>query len=222
VVRQLWAVVSLVIAPACVPWVVPPSKVGVGGGVVTSVPERLRQSQERDAMGYESTVTAPTDGYGLTAFQASLHPMQLFPSLRARRFDVGAGYRMEKLETLPSPMHGGFFQLDGYPLVNRTANGVTRVGLRGGLDGVYGGPIAGAGFGGSMGVVAEASGNVEGRSFAEGGGGMGVAGLVGGEMGLGAYAGVSYRRFRDGDYWFPSVGVYGTVPGAVGLLCCLK
>lgn len=212
---------AFILAPGCVPFVVPPSQVSVAGGAVSDVPPEWRQIRRQDVTGYETTETAPIDGRSLGVFQASLRPLQLFPDLKARRFDFGVGYGMEKLQMLSSPLHGGFVQVDGYPLMHVSGNAVGRVGVRAGFDALYAGPVAGVGAGGTLAVVAESDAFIPGQGVSGGSGDGAIAALVDGEVGLGAYLGVSYRRFHDGAYWFPSLGVYGRVPAAAGVLCCL-
>jgi hypothetical protein len=205
-----WAVWVLVCAPSgCIPFAVPPGQ-ATAGGATTGQQPRHRASDE-------------AGGYSL---RGGIHPLGMIDEDQSRPFDVGAGYTFERAPRHDGYLHahGPYLELDAFP-VRAHAGAITgRVGLRAIAELLVRDDAGGWGEAGGGGTVALALdvATFANGAFADGSSGGFVAGAAYGEVGVGAYAGVSHRRFPDEAYWLGSAGLSLRLPLAAGVFCCLR
>ena len=204
-----WAVaVTGWASSGCIPFVIPPGQASAGAATTGSA---SKKGPEDDAEGNYS-------------MRAAVHPLGLLDEQHRRTFDFGAGYAVERVARREGQLfaQGPYVEVAAYPWRTRTGNWIARGGVRTSVDTLISDEGWGeAGYGGSVALAFELASFAKG-AFVEGGGGDGVAGVAFGEGGIGAFAGVSHRRFADDAYWLGSAGVSLRIPAAAGVFCCLR
>jgi hypothetical protein len=186
---------------ACIGFAVPPGQASVGGAT-TGATSRSR----------------PETSYAL---RAGVHPLGLIDKYQTRMLDFGLGYAREQV-TDKHLAQGAYLEVAAYPLQAPSGSWTARYGLRTTIDALV--PEEGwdsTGYGTSLALAAEIAGFAKG-AFAGSNSGGGIAGFAHGEGGIGAFAGVGHRRFRDDSYWLASAGFSVRLPAAGGIVCCLK
>ena len=194
------------VSSACFPFVVPPGQASIGGATSGTATRKRVPDDERSY-----------------AMRAAVHPLGLLDRDQTRTLDFGAGYGLERIARREGLVRvgGPYLEAAAYPLKTRMgANWTARYGLRTSvemlaLDDKWGEP----GYGGSVALAVELASFAHGV-FAANNGGSAIVGSAYGEGGIGGFAGVSHRRFRDDAYWLASAGVSFRLPAAVGIACC--
>jgi hypothetical protein len=193
----------------CIPFALPPGQASAAGASTGAQPK----NRARDEVG----------GYSL---RGGVHPLGLVAAHQERTFDIGAGYALERAPREDGYLeaHGPYLELDAFPILARTGSWTARVGVRTLAELLIRDDALGWGEAGGGGTVALA---LDFATFAQGafaaGGKDGFAfGAAYGETGVGAFAGVSHRRFRDEAYWMGSAGLSLRVPLAAGVVCCIR
>jgi hypothetical protein len=189
---------------ACLAFAVPPGQASVGGAT-TGVTARSR----------------PETNYAL---RAGVYPLGLVDKYQTRMLDFGLGYAREQvaLNDERRVAQGPYLEVAAYPLQAPADTWTARYGLRTTVDALV--PEEGwdsTGYGASLALAAELTGFAKG-AFAASNSSEGVAGFAHGEGGIGAFAGVGHRRFRDDSYWLASAGFSVRLPAAGGIVCCLR
>ena len=156
--------------------------------------------------------------------RAGFHPLGLIDEHQTRTVDVGAGYAQENVARKDGQLftQGPYLEVAAYPLQGRTGSWTARYGLRTSFDMLV--PDEGwddTGYGGSLALAVELLTYANG-AFGANGGGDAIVGVARGEGGVGAFAGVSHRRFHDDSYWLASAGLSLRVPATAGVYCCIK
>lgn len=200
---------ALPAATACVPFLVPPTRVSVG-----------RAAHAERAPGSST----PESQQSVTVLRAAAHPLDLADGAEERVVDVGLGYQAEFVSaeaTPPSTVHGPYLELGAYPLRARLGSGV---GLRGGaygtIDGLWRSDSRDSGLGGSLGLLLELAGNSQGAFAGSGSDGSAVAGYARGRWGVGLWGSAALRDFEDGAYRTVAAGVSVRIPLLAGVVCC--
>jgi hypothetical protein len=186
---------------ACIGFAVPPGQASVGGAATST-----------------SSRTQPETSY---AMRAGVHPLGLVDKYQTRLLDFGVGYAREQVAS-KHLAQGPYLEVAAYPLQAPAGSWTARYGLRTTFDALV--PEEGwnsTGYGADLALAAEMTSFARG-AFAASGSGGGVAGFAHGEGGIGAFAGVGHRRFRDDAYWLASAGISVRLPAAGGILCCLR
>lgn len=196
----------------CVPFALPPGQASAGGATTGKAAPR-RAARASDEGG----------GYML---RGAVHPLGLFDGDQNRSVDIGAGYTLERAmrDDGPRQAQGPYLELDVFPVRAHAGPFTARGGVRASGELLVAPDEDGGdevGGGGTLALAIELASFAEG-AFASGSGGNGVAGVAYGEVGVGAYAGVSHRRFPSDDYWMASAGLSLRVPAAAGFVCCLR
>jgi hypothetical protein len=192
---------------ACVPFVIPPGQASVGGATTGT-----------------ASRTPSTHDEGSYAMRAGFHPLGLIDEHQARTFDVGAGYALERVARTDGQLfaQGPYLEVAAYPLRGRTQSWTARYGLRTSVDVLVADEgWDAAGYGAGLALAIELLTYANGP-FSSGGGADVVVGVARGEGGIGAFAGVSHRRFQDDSYWLASAGLSVRVPAAAGIFCCMN
>jgi hypothetical protein len=206
-----WAAwLGLVCAPSgCIPFALPPGQASAAGATTGEQP-RNRASDE-------------VGGYSL---RGGVHPLGMIDDQQERPVDVGAGYALERAPREHGYLHahGPYLEIDAFPVRAHMGSWTARVGVRTLAELLIRDDAGGWGETGGGGTMALA---LDFATFADGvfatGSSDGFAlGAAYGEAGVGAFAGVSHRRFRDDSYWMGSAGLSLRVPLAAGVVCCIR
>lgn len=201
-----------------IPVVVPPVRVQQNFGVATG---RLASDQLRSLSDQHSAFAMTT--------RIGLHPMQLFPSLFHRQFDLGAGYLIEATPTSPlSPFwkHGPYLEL-GYHFWTVPIDQYNQWFVRASTS-VHGDLLFANNLGNTIGFGTGVSLTLELVSFAAGAGARSsvndrgdisaFVGGIGGEWGGGITAGIDYRTMDGASYGVFNLGLVFRFPGVAGLV----
>jgi hypothetical protein len=183
---------------------VPPGQASVGGAATA------RTSRVQPETSY--------------SMRAGVHPLGLVDKYQTRMLDFGLGYVREQVARNDERhiAQGPYIEVAAYPVQVSAGQWIARYGLRTTVDTLV--PDQGwnsTGYGGTVALAAELTDFAHG-AFAASSGGDGVAGFAHGEGGIGAFAGVGHRRFRDDAYWLASAGISVRLPAAGGIYCCLR
>lgn len=158
------------------------------------------------------------DGDGTPVLlRAGVHPLQFYPSLAGRRFDVGAGYRMENSPRDSGWQRGGpYAEVGMYPFQSvlgasyRVRAGALALGEYFLLDDR--GYRAGIGTSAAFELVGFTRGVLDTDD---------VTGLMWGEWGIGAFAGPGLRVGDRGETWAGTFGISARIPFMAGVVCCI-
>ena len=198
-------------AVGCLPFASPPMRAGAGGGGAFGEVVTMRSDQ-------------PVESNTNTMFQIriDLMPMDAFPALIERHWDLGLGYVAEFLDT---DSFGGSFRqgpsLSGtlYPLlIDDSGNSGTflwRLGLNLRAEAMFARLDRGleVGAGGSLGVSFGFASFTEGPFQSSD-----MIGVAYGETGLEVYVEGAFRVMYDGPYYLLTAGLMVRVPASVGAM----
>ncbi len=216
-------VVAMVVlaTAACAPYVVPPLRVGVGGGgtlgPLTAPPQESEEAPPGVARPQE---VEEVSELGAVQLRVALSPLSLFPSLSARRLDLDLGYMgefylAEEVDDFAS--WGPFFRVRFYPWVARFGRtSILRVGVAGVAELLYNDVASGQQGGGvalelSVEIVGFSDGPYKDRR---------CSGTSYGETGVGLFLSGGYRALDRRDYGVIVAGLSLSVPASVGV--CFK
>ena len=191
----------------CMPFILPPGQASAGAATTGASPKPAPRT--------------PDDERGTGTLRAGMHPLGFLESERDRRLDFGAGYVLERVarDDGYTTAHGPYIELDAFPLRAHADIFTARFGVRTMVEALTLEEAGEWGGGATVALAAELTGFASGP-FGESGSKGAIVGVAHGEAGLGAYAGVSHRRFSDDQYWLASAGLSLRVPFAAGVVCC--
>ncbi len=159
---------------------------------------------------------------GMFNARVELMPLDAFPSLLMRHYDVGLGYLAEFLDAdVPagSRKQGPYLSGTFYPLLiddsGPSGNFLWRLGLTVRAEVLFAGVGQGLemGGGGSLGASFGFASFYEGPFESED-----MFGYAFGEVGLEAYVEVAVRYMHDGPYYLLTAGLMFRLPAAVGFM----
>jgi hypothetical protein len=156
--------------------------------------------------------------------RAALHPFGLLDEHQRRTLDFGTGYAVERVARPDryTLAQGPYVELGAYPLRTHRGEWTARAGLRTSVEALITDEGWGnTGYGASVALALEIASFAKGMFGAGGADGF-ILGGAHGEGGLGAFAGMSHRRFSDDSYWLASAGLSLRVPAVAGVICCMR
>lgn len=191
----------------CLPFVTPPARVSLGPALRVD-PVRASSNVDSDAQ--------------LTSLRAASHPLDLLDEAEGQWLDLGLGYQAEFAASDDvATVHGPYLELGAYPLAARIGSGVTlHGGAYGTVDSLWRRGTSESGFGGSLGLLLEASGSSASTFAGAGNDGSLVAGYARGRWGVGVWGSGALRDFSDGAYRAVAMGVSVRLPLLAGVVCC--
>lgn len=164
------------------------------------------------------TLDRPLPAGGDTAahVEIGVHPASVIPSVRGRRLDLGIGYGFISNEK--SFVHAPYIGLEARPFVypfGKTA--VVHAGSAVKSSLLFDDTGKEAGFGGSAQLLVEMNDYVAG-SFGGVDNSGGIAGVGGGELGIGFHVEMFAMRYHETNVWGAGIGVDLRLPASVGIL----
>ena len=199
------SILFLALAPSCLPYVVPPARVSVGGA-----------TQSGRVLVEGETRARPS----ATAIRAGLHPLDVAES--ELPVDVGLGYEAEltSVDGVPT-VQGMYLEVGAYPLVLPLGERLSlRAGGYGAVEGLARSSLNDTGLGATLGGVLELTGRVSAPYAEADSDGSLHAGYARGRWALGLFGSGSVRDFRDGGYESAALGVSIRLPLLAGVICC--
>ncbi len=209
---------------ACVPVVTPPARVRAAVGPTFGTDARGR----------------PVDrvlAHGAIAF----HPLQLVPDASRGPLDLGLGYQLQGVQgdarpvgvdaqppVDPDPIagsgldvHGPELEVGFYPWRPAVGGKHLQVGAFAASELLLTDtPGSLLGYGATLGLAVELA-DYGFYPVAHKDDDASYVGLVGGQWGMGLYAGANLRDIGQGRYYAVTIGVSGRIPFSIGVLCCI-
>ncbi|HET9956449.1 MAG TPA: hypothetical protein VFQ61_18215 [Polyangiaceae bacterium] len=202
---QRSSILLLALAPSCLPYVVPPARVSVGGA-----------TQSGRVLVDGETRARPN----ATVIRAGLHPLDVAD--KELPVDVGLGYQAEltSVDGVPT-VQGMYLEVGAYPLILPLGERVSlRAGGYGAVEGLARSSLEDTGLGGTVGGMLELTGRVSSPYAGADSDGTLHAGFARGRWAVGLFGSGSVRNFGDGGYESATVGVSVRLPLLAGVVCC--